>query len=125
MGMTKILRHCRAILIFYRGYCIPAFMITLFCCLGARITSVAQIQDHKEFYGIMMFIAPFFWIKTITNILMLLYLIQFKAHERFFYANLGIRRGELWIITFLMDYMVFFMAVYLTGLSLKLTLIYP
>ncbi|MCX6242775.1 MAG: hypothetical protein NTX43_13305 [Bacteroidetes bacterium] len=100
-------------------------MITLFCCYGARIASVAQIQDHKEFYGIMMFIAPFFWIKTITNILMLLYLIQFKANEIFFYANLGIRRGELWIITFLMDYMVFFMAVYLTGLSLKLTLISP
>lgn len=123
--MLKILRHYRAILIFYRGFWIPAALITIFCCLGARVASVAQIKDHKEFYGIIMFIGPFFWIKTLTNVVIILYLLQFKAHEVYFYANLGIRKIELWSITFLIDYTVFFIAVYLTGLSLKLPLISP
>jgi len=123
--MIKLLKHFRAILIFYRGFWLPAAVVTLFCCLVARNASVAQIREHKEFYGIIMFIGPLFWIKTITNVLMLLYIIQFKAHEIYFYANLGIRKMELWIIAFLLDYIVFFTAFYLTGLSLKLTLISP
>jgi len=123
--MIKILRHCRAILIFYRGFWIPAALITLFCCLGARVACVSQIRTHREFYGIIMFIGPFFWIKTFTNVFILLYLIQFKAHEVYFYANLGIRKWELWISTFLIDYIVFFIAVYITGLSLQIPLISP
>ena len=114
--MLKIQRYCRAILIFYRGFRVPASLVTLFCCLGALYACVEQITAHKEFYGIIMFIAPFFWIKTITNVLILFYHIQFKAHEMYFYTNLGIRKGELWIITFLIDYIVFFTAVFLTGI---------
>jgi len=110
-------------MIFYRGFWIPASLITLFCCLGAWLVAGSQIKDHKEFNGIMMFVGPFFWIKTITNVLMLLYILQFKAHEMYFYANLGIRKRELLGIAFLTDYLIFFIAIYLTGLSLKLPLI--
>ena len=121
--IPKLIRFSRAIRIFYRGFCIPALIITLFCCLGARMACISQIQSHKEFYGITMFIAPFFWTKTITNVIILLYLVNFREKEQYFYTNLGISRRELLITAFLIDYLLFFAAVYLTGLSLKLSFI--
>jgi hypothetical protein len=97
-------RHYRAVLIFYRGILVPATLITLFCCIGPFIAAVNQLREHKEFYGIIMFIGPFFWIKTLTNFIILLYIIQFKAYEMYFYSNLGIRKWELWISSFLLPY---------------------
>ncbi|MEI7492714.1 MAG: hypothetical protein WCK92_15035 [Bacteroidota bacterium] len=116
-------RRLRAILIFYRGFWVPPGLVTLFSCLAIFYISQSQIRDHKEFYGILMFTAPFFWIKTFTNLIMLLYLIKLKAHEMYFYANLGMRKRELLITVFLIDYLLFFSALFLTNLCLKLTLV--
>jgi hypothetical protein len=121
--MPKLTGYCRAILIFYRGFIVPALIITLLCCLGAGMACISQVQSHKEFYGIGMFIAPFFWTKTITNVIILLYLVNFRVKEQYFYTNLGISRRELLVSVFLIDYLLFFAAIYLTGLCLKLSLI--
>lgn len=116
-------RYLRTILIFYRGLWVSSGLVTLFSCLAIFYVSVNQTRDHKEFYGILMFTAPFFWIKTFTNVIILLYLIQFKAHEMYFYANLGVRKRELMVTAFLIDYLLFFSALFLTNLCLKLPLI--
>ncbi|MCX6284910.1 MAG: hypothetical protein NTW31_11830 [Bacteroidetes bacterium] len=117
------IRYLRTILIFYRGLWVPSGLVTLFSCLAIFYISINQIRDHKEFYGVLMFTAPFFWIKTFTNLLMLLYLIKFKAHEMYFYANLGVRKRELMMTAFLIDYLLFFSALFLVSLCLKLPLI--
>ena len=118
--MEKIVRFSRAIFIFYRGFRIPAGIITIFCCIGLLEACIEQIRGHEVYHGILMFVAPFFWIKTFTNALILLYLIRFKASELYFYFNLGVGKKSLWIITFLIDYLLFFLAICITDLILKL-----
>ena len=115
----KLGNFLRAIFIFYRSFWIPASLITIFCWFGIFSASLTQIKEHKEFYGILMFIGPFFWIKTATNFLILLYLIKYKANELYFYYNLGIGKAAIWITTFLIDYLTFFLAIFITGLILN------
>ncbi len=118
--MTRIGKFLRMIFIFYRGFWIPAALVTLFCCIFSFSLCVEQVKEHKEFYGILMFITPSFWIKILTNILILLYLISFKANEMYFYYNFGIGKTTLWITTFIIDFLLFFLAIWLTGLSFDL-----
>jgi hypothetical protein len=67
-----------------------------------------------------MFFPQNFWIKTISNILMLLYLLKFKSNELYFYYNLGIRRVHLLIFTFTLDYLIFLACFYFSGILVRL-----
>ncbi len=118
--MVKLNRVLSGIFIFYRGFWIPATLMTVFCCIGAFSACVTQLRGQKEFYGILMFVSPFVWIKAITDTMILLYLIQYKAREMYFYFNLGIGTATLCVTTLIIDFLVFTTAIYLTGLSLDL-----
>ncbi len=117
---SKTRTFVKAVFIFYRGLAIPAVLITLFCCAGAFLASMNQIRQHAGYDGIFMFIAPFFWIKTVTNIILIFYIDRIRANERYFYHNLGIGRSSLWGTTLVVDYLLFFLAILLTGLGVSL-----
>ena len=118
--MDRIIRFSRVIFIFYRSFRVPASIITVLCCIGLFQACIEQIREHQPFHGILMFVAPFFWIKTLTNALILGYLISFRTDELYLYYNFGVGKKSLWSITFLMDYLLFFLVIYCTELALKL-----
>lgn len=67
-----------------------------------------------------MFFPQNFWIKTVSDILIILYLIKFRSNELYFYYNLGIRKIQLWIFTFSLDYLIFLLCFYLSGVLVRL-----
>lgn len=112
------IRKIRISLLFYRGFCFATIAITVFCCASILFASINQLRDHQPFYGVLMFVTPFFWIKTFTSVIILLYVIKFKADEMYFYYNLGIGRVTLFLFTFALDYVLFFTGIFITGLIL-------
>ena len=118
--MVKPGKFLRTVFIFYRGFRVPATLVTLFCVFGAVASSLDLIKAHKAFYGILTVVPPFFWIKTLTDAVILIWLTRFKAGERYFYCNLGVGTRTLWISVFCIDYLVFFLAMYLAEIGLHL-----
>ncbi|MEI6681333.1 MAG: hypothetical protein WCO44_01825 [Bacteroidota bacterium] len=110
----------RAAFIFYRGLAIPAILITLFCCAGATISAMDQVRQHALYNGVFMFIAPLFWIKTVTTIILIFYMGWFRANERYFYHNLGIGINALRGTVLIVDYLLFFLAISLTEMIIPL-----
>jgi|GEM_PF-1046840 len=113
----------RAVFIFYRGFAIPAMLITLFCCAGATISAMDQFRQHAVYAGIFRFIAPLFWIKTVTSLILVFYMDWSRANERCFYQNLGIGMNALRGTALILDYLVFFLALSLTGMAIPLIIL--
>ncbi|MEI7662445.1 MAG: hypothetical protein WCK34_09615 [Bacteroidota bacterium] len=109
----------RTIFIFYRGFRIPALIVTLMCWAGAFSAALGQLREHRPYYGIVMFLPPFFWIKVVTDSLIMLFLLRIKANENYFYYNLGIGKSTLWITTFIIDLLLFFLGMFLAGVVIN------
>lgn len=109
-----------AVVTFYRGFCIPSGVITLGACIAVGAAGIVQVREQREFYGILAYVPAFFWIKTITSIIFLLYLVRFRPGERYFYYNLGISMTTLRIATFGLDYLIFFTGMYITSVIVNL-----
>jgi len=118
--METPVRKIRGILIFYRSFLVPSILVTIFCCILAVTSSVEQLKNHEVFYGIFVFFPQGFWIKTFSNIFIVLYLLNFKANELYFYYNMGIRKIHLWFFPFAIDYFILILFFGLSGLVLKL-----
>ena len=115
-------RYIRGVLVFYKSFWIPATLITLFCCIGTISACLDHLKEQSQFYGILIFIPPFFWAKIVTDILILLFIIKLKEKELYFYFNLGISRWSLWVSMLLIDFTIFFLVMYVIDLSFKLVI---
>ena len=118
--MAKAISKVRGIFIFYRSFLIPSLLITIFCCVITIVLSVEKLKNHEQFFGIIEFFPQSFWIKTISDIFIILYLLKFKSNELYFYYNLGIRKIQLWFFTFSINYFVFIFAFYCSGFIVRL-----
>jgi len=120
--MGKINPKVQGTFIFYRSFIIPSLLVTIFCCVFTMVLSISELKNHPAFLGTIEFFPAGFWIKTFSDILILLYLLKFKSNELYFYYNLGIRKTQLWFFTFTIDYLVFILCF--CGSSFILRLIY-
>jgi hypothetical protein len=117
--MTNTFRQIRGILIFYRSFLVPSIIITIFCCVAVIALSVSLLRDHEHYYGIFAYFPQNFLIKSITNILIVIYLLNFKSNELYFYYNLSVSKVYLWIFTFAIDYLVLVFGFFISGFIVK------
>jgi hypothetical protein len=118
MGNTY--SKAQGIFIFYRSFLIPSLLITIFCCTFSVVLSINELKNHTIFLGIIQFFPAGFWIKAVSDLLIILYLLKFKSNELYFYFNLGIRKSQLWFFTFTIDFLVFILCFCVSSLILGL-----
>ena len=106
LALTKkiiyMLLLLKAILLFYRGFC----LITIMCSLGNAYLV------HKE--GLAMAFIVVFFTKILTNALVWYFYHTFLEEEFFFYYNLHISKSKLWAGAFIMDTFLMFILFYLS-----------
>lgn len=112
---NPVLNQFRAILIYYRGVFPAALILSMVCCVFSVMAASSLIRHHEPYYGIIMFIAPAFWTKLLTDFALLAYLHVLKEHELTFYQNLGLGRTELWTALLMLDFLLFFLLFFLAG----------
>ncbi len=122
--MDRISSFFLAVFTFYRGFWIPSGVITLLACFVVGAIGIDQVREQREFYGILVYVPAFFWIKTVTSIIILLYLVRFRAGERYFYYNLGFGMTTIRAATFGLDYLFFFTGMYITSVIVNLMIPY-
>jgi len=99
--------YMQAILAFYRNFVWSSAFITIFGCY--------LIVAH----GSWAFIAPVFWMKVLTNIVLGLYTHIFRAEQYCFFLHFGFDKARLYMYTFTLDMMIWLM---LSVLTIKLFL---
>ena len=114
--------NIRYAFIFYRRALIPSLLISFFCWISAIFASLEVLKNHEVFYGIFIFFTPCFWVKTITDIVIILFLFNFKPNELYFYYNQGIRRIHLWIFTLVIDYLILVIGFFISGFVIRIAL---
>lgn len=95
-------RPMRALLTFYKTVAVPLIGITFICAL--------QVLQAQSGY----FVVRVFWLKILTSIVIGTYLAIFKAEQFVFYNNLGLSRARLLLLSFLLDFTIWMVAMTVT-----------
>lgn len=92
----------RIVLTFYRNFSWPVLGISLFGCWLIWI------------YGSWQYIVLVFWMKVITNTLLGLFTHIFSPDQFYFFNNLGYNKIRLYVFTFFLDMVIWFLLSWLT-----------
>src|SRR5688572_24423465 len=87
---------------FYRNFIWFANFISLFGCYLLWV------------YGSWAYMIAVFWVKVSTNTVLGLYIHIFNADQYYFFNNLGFRKTELYVFTFLLDLSIWLMLSLIT-----------
>lgn len=87
----------QVILSFYRNFFLTTLFITIFLC-GLIYASASWYFDLAAF-----------WVKLITNALIALYIDLFQSRQLTFYHNLGYGKHRLYLLTFGLDMLIWFL----------------
>ena len=95
------MRIIRLIITFYKLFFYAGFIISLTC---AYFVYQFKVDPFSEY----------FWLKTVTLGLFFYYLHYYKRDNiYYYYKNLGLSKKQLWITTFTIEYILFFMLLIL------------
>ncbi len=84
----------RVCLTFYRTLAIPLVSVSLICA--------SQVWLAHSVY----FILRVFWVKVLTSLVTGIYIFLFRSEQFIFYNNLGHSRGQLFVFSFALDFVL-------------------
>lgn len=87
-------RSVRACLTFYRTLALPLIGISLICAYQVW-------QAHSPY-----FIVRVLWAKVLTSIVIGTYIFLFRSRQFVFYNNLGYTVSRLFIVSFVLDFLI-------------------
>ncbi|MES2515133.1 MAG: hypothetical protein V4580_13360 [Bacteroidota bacterium] len=93
-------------LTFYRGFFFASLCLTLTC-----------IALYKLFNVITFMLLVMFWFKIATYVLTFFHIKQAKRKEFYYYQALGVSKTTLWVISLLLDFTIFVIAMYAANQS--------
>jgi len=97
------MRKIQLVLLFYKSYFLPSFLITLSCI---NLTFI---------YGLSI-LNILLWFKIITLGILFYYINNRKKNEFYYYKNLGLTKQILWTLTLLFDILLFVFLMVLTNI---------
>ncbi|AFL96284.1 hypothetical protein Q787_00265 [Ornithobacterium rhinotracheale H06-030791] len=92
--MNDLIRKFKLVLIYYRGFWILSFIITLWCMYMIYTYGLSAVSNA-------------FWVKVISLGLIFLYQREYKSRNMYYYLNLGVSKSFIWSSIVSLEFIVF------------------
>jgi len=90
---------------FYKGFFFTSLSITFLCLFIYRVWQVMPV-----------ILAILFWFKMATYLMTFFHIRAAKRKEFYYYQALGVSKTTLWVISFIVDFFLFSILLYITNI---------
>ncbi|MBK6984040.1 MAG: hypothetical protein IPH32_04435 [Bacteroidetes bacterium] len=91
-------------LTFYRGFFFASLCITFLC-----------LVVYKTWQAMPVMLVVLFWSKIVSYLFTFFHIKYTKRKEFYYYQALGVSKTALWMISLLLDFIIFSVSMYITN----------